>query len=336
VFRRLEAERFSDPHLEGLQAALAGAELAASAEIHKLGKLAGWLGATRSPLFFPIALVVLWGPSFALAIEAWRLRNGSKIAAWLAAMSELEALGSLACHAYENPDDPFPVFVDEAASPVLVGEELGHPLIARASCVSNSIALVEPVRAHVVSGSNMSGKSTFLRTVGINVVLAQAGAPIRGRRLELTPMRVGATLRVQDSLREGASRFWAELVRLRTVSELADAGPTLFLLDEIFHGTNSHDRRIGAEALLRSLIERGALGLLTTHDLALAQAAESLAPRVTNVHFEDDLVDGELHFDYRMREGVVRKSNALALMRSVGLPVSEAPPRASEQESDPE
>jgi DNA mismatch repair ATPase MutS len=128
-------------------------------------------------------------------------------------------------------------------------------------------------------------------------------------------------LRIQDSLHEGRSRFWAELVRLRVISELADRGPLLFLLDEIFHGTNSHDRRIGAEALLRSLIERGAIGLLTTHDLALAQAAESLAPRAANVHFQDELREGELVFDYRMRPGVVERSNALALMRAVGLDV---------------
>src|SRR5690606_11529028 len=146
---------------------------------------------------------------------------------------------------------------------------------------------------HVISGSNMSGKSTFLRTVGSNEVPALAGAPVRAKSLQVSPLQIGAPLRAPASLRDGASRVWAELTRLRTVTELAASGPTLFLLDEIFHGTNSHDRRIGAEALLRSLLERDAIGLLTTHDLALAKAAEALAPAATNVHFEDELRDGE-------------------------------------------
>jgi DNA mismatch repair ATPase MutS len=168
----------------------------------------------------------------------------------------------------------------------------------------------------------MSGKSTLLRTVGINAVLAFAGAPVRAQRLRLSPLVIGATLRIQDSLQEGSSRFYAEISRLSHLMDLTK-GPTplLFLLDEILHGTNSHDRRIGAEALVRGMIERGAIGLVTTHDLALAQVAEALAPRAANVCFEDQFADGKLAFDYRMRPGVVRKSNALALMRSVGLEV---------------
>ncbi|HLT36254.1 MAG TPA: DNA mismatch repair protein MutS [Enhygromyxa sp.] len=321
LFAHIEASRFEDPQLCELQRAFTGADQSsASAAIARLRTLAGWYEAQRNALFVPVALALMWGPNFALAIERWRREHGPRIPAWLDALAELEALASLASHAFENPDDPFPELVDEGP-PVIEGEALGHPLLPRASCVRNDLALIPPVRAHVISGSNMSGKSTFLRTVGCNVVLALAGAPVRARSLAVSPLRIGATLRVQDSLREGASRFWAELTRLRTISELADAEPTLFLLDEIFHGTNSHDRRIGAEALLRSLLERGAIGLLTTHDLALAKAAEALAPAATNVHFEDELRDGQLVFDYRMRPGVVQKSNALELMRSVGLQV---------------
>jgi DNA mismatch repair ATPase MutS len=168
----------------------------------------------------------------------------------------------------------------------------------------------------------MSGKSTLLRSVGVNAVLAQAGAPVCAERLVLSPLRVGASLRVVDSLQEGASHFYAEIRRIRVVVELADSGPALFLLDEIFHGTNSHDRGIGAEAILRALLERGAIGLVTTHDLALARVADALAPRAANVHFQDHLdADGRIAFDYRMRPGVVERSNALALMRAVGLPV---------------
>jgi len=174
----------------------------------------------------------------------------------------------------------------------------------------------------VVSGSNMSGKSTMLRTVGINVVLALAGAPVRARTMTVSPLQVGATLRIQDSLAEGASRFYAEITRLKQLVDLSrEQPPLLFLLDEILAGTNSHDRRIGAEAVVRGLIDRGAIGLVTTHDLALAEVAEALAPRARNVHFEDRMVDGKLEFDYRMRDGVVQHSNAIALMRAVGLEI---------------
>jgi len=168
----------------------------------------------------------------------------------------------------------------------------------------------------------MSGKSTMLRTVGINTVLAQAGATVRAKRLRITPLAVGASIRITDSLQEGVSRFYAEILRIRQVLD-ATAGrlPVLFLIDEFLHGTNSHDRRIGAEALVRGLVKRGAIGLITTHDLALADIAESLGERAANVHFEDHVEDGRIGFDYVMRPGVVRKSNAIELMRSVGLEI---------------
>ncbi|UCE86364.1 MAG: DNA mismatch repair protein MutS, partial [Deltaproteobacteria bacterium] len=165
-------------------------------------------------------------------------------------------------------------------------------------------------------------KSTLLRTVGINAVLAQAGAPVRARRLRMSPLCVGVSIRIQDSLLEGSSRFYAEIKRLRQIVDLADGEqPLLFLLDEILHGTNSHDRRIGAEAVVRGLVDRGALGLVTTHDLALTRITDALGDRARNVHFEDHLEDGEMRFDYALRDGVVAKSNAIALMRAVGLDV---------------
>jgi DNA mismatch repair ATPase MutS len=176
--------------------------------------------------------------------------------------------------------------------------------------------------AIVVSGSNMSGKSTLLRSVGINVVLALAGAPVRAAALNVSPLAIGATLKIEDSLQAGHSRFYAEILRIRDIVELARGElPVLFLLDEILHGTNSHDRRIGAEAIVRALLRLGAIGLVTTHDLALTELAAQLEPSAINMHFEDRLEDGKLVFDYRMRPGVVEHSNALALMRAIGLDV---------------
>jgi DNA mismatch repair ATPase MutS len=171
----------------------------------------------------------------------------------------------------------------------------------------------------------MSGKSTLLRTVGINAVLAMAGAPVRAQGLRLTPLQVGASIRVNDSLQEGSSRFYAEITRLRTLFDLAGRGSggssLLFLLDELLQGTNSNDRRIGAEGIVHALLNRGAIGLVTTHDLALAEIVVSLKAQLSNVHFQEDFQNGRMHFDYKLREGLVTKSNGLALMRSIGLNV---------------
>jgi DNA mismatch repair ATPase MutS len=186
--------------------------------------------------------------------------------------------------------------------------------------VRNDVRLDDTVRLLVVSGSNMSGKSTLLRTAGINAVLALAGAPVRGRSLVLSPLSLGATLRIQDSLQEGRSRFYAEITRIRELVDVAGGPrPLLFLLDELFHGTNSHDRLVGASGVLRSMLDRGAIGLITTHDLALTAIADELAPRATNVHFEDWFEGGDMRFDYQVKPGRVTRSNALALMRAVGL-----------------
>ena len=168
----------------------------------------------------------------------------------------------------------------------------------------------------------MSGKSTLLRAVGMNVVLAMAGAPVRARRLQLTPLQVGASIRVNDSLQEGSSRFYAEITRLRQIFDFAGRDPALlFLLDELLQGTNSNDRRVGAEGIVRALVNRGAIGLVSTHDLALTDIGGSVARQVRNVHFQDELADGRMTFDYKLREGVVTKSNGLELMRSIGLDV---------------
>ena len=324
LLRRLDREPLTAPALVERQRLLAGA----AAAIAALARRVDWLAARESPLFLPVDLLGLWSLHWALAIDRWRRVHGPQISAWLAAFGEIEALLALARRAYEAPADPLPELV-EGPAPVLVADDLRHPLLP--GCVPNSLALGAPLRVLMVSGSNMSGKSTLLRALGVNVVLALAGAPVSAARLRLSPLAVGATLRVEDSLQGHASRFYAELARLRRLMDLARAAdpPLLFLLDEIFHGTNSHDRRIGAEALLRALVDAGAIGLCTTHDLALAEAITDLGERAANVHFEDHLDGGRLAFDYRMRPGVVRRSNALALMRALGLlPAEGAAPGA--------
>ena len=320
VLGRLEAERFAAARLTALRAELDVEGHPPSHRIARLNALMTLVDSRHHLLVRLIGPLLLWDLHLAYAIERWRRTSGPAVRRWLVAVGEMEALSSLAGYHYEHPDDVFPDFGEGA--PCFDGDGLGHPLLPEAVTVRNDVCLAGELRMLIVSGSNMSGKSTLLRTVGVNAVLAQAGAPVRARRLRLTPVQIGASIRIQDSLQAGVSRFYAEITRLGLIMRRAgETPPVLFLIDEFLHGTNSHDRRIGAEAIIRGLVDRGAIGLVTTHDLALAGVADALGARGANVHFEDVLEDGRMRFDYRMRPGVVQKSNALALMRSVGLDV---------------
>jgi DNA mismatch repair ATPase MutS len=256
-----------------------------------------------------------------MAIEAWRIQYGPHISDWIAAVGEFEALGSLAAFAYERPDAVFPQLLD-TAQPTYQATAIAHPLIAAKEAVANDVALGGETPLWIISGSNMSGKSTLLRAVGTSVVMAWAGAPVVARELKLSRLRIGASLRANDSLADHRSRFYAEIRKLKDIVDAAGAKQqVLFLLDELLSGTNSHDRRIGAEALIKGLLERGAIGLATTHDLALAEIAEGLGGRAKNVHFEDQFESGKIAWDYHLRPGVVTRGNALELMRAVGLEV---------------
>jgi hypothetical protein len=320
LLARFESEAMAAPHLQSLKARLETSGRPPSDEIERLRRLVDLMEARHNQLFAPIGGLLLWGSQIAFALERWRARCGRALATWIDAAAELEALCSLAGYAYEHPGDAWPEIVD--APPQFEGVALGHPLLPSATCVRNDLALRETPRVLMMSGSNMSGKSTMLRTVGCNLVLALAGAPVRADSLRVSPLQLAASIRISDSLQTGTSHFYAEIKRLRQVVELADGErPVLFLLDEVLHGTNSHDRTIGAGAVVRGLIEKRALGLVTTHDLALAKLSEELAPALENVHFQDQIIDGEMHFDYRLQPGIVTRSNALELMRSVGLEV---------------
>jgi hypothetical protein len=317
---RLEQETFTSPRLVQLSAALRRDGEPASKQIERLRRLVALLDSARNQFFAPFAALMLWTYHVAYAIERWRANAGQSIVDWIDAVGELEALSSLASFAFEHPSFVTPEIVDGEAR--FEAMAIGHPLIDADRRVTNDVSLGGELRLLIISGSNMSGKSTMLRTIGINTVLALAGAPVCASSLRVAPMSVGASIRIHDSLQEGASRFYAEILRIRQVLELASSGtPLLFLLDEILHGTNSHDRRVGAEAIVRGLVERGAIGCVSTHDLTLAEVADALAPRAANVHFEDQFEEGKMRFDYRMRPGVVMRSNALALMRTIGIEV---------------
>lgn len=322
LLHRIEAEKFESPMPQQLQARLLTHGLPPSVCIGRLDTLTD-LDDSRHNWFVRIFdIPLLYSMQIAFALERWRRTYGSGIEAWLDVVGEIETLASIAAYAYEHPQDPFPEFAPPESEICFHGDALGHPLLPADKCVRNDVRLGGNSQVLLVSGSNMSGKSTYLRVVGINAVLAMMGAPVRATHLRLSRIAVGASMRVSDSLQKGISHFYAEIKRLRQVVDLSSTQPSLFLLDEVLQGTNSHDRRVGTEGVLRTLVGNGAIGLVTTHDLALTSLEQVFPAHVRNVHFQERFEDDRLSFDYCLRPGVVTTSNGIELMKSIGLDVS--------------
>ncbi len=316
----IEKEPFLAEELSEAKATLLTGRSSASVALGQLAGLVLWSEARSNYIVRILDGPLLYSLQLALALQSWKHRYGSQLGPWLDILGRCETLLSLAGYSYEHPADRFPSFSEGAATFVATG--LGHPLLPEAQCVRNDVSLGGSTQLLLVSGSNMSGKSTLLRSVGINAVLAFAGAPVRAYTLSLSPLTVAASIQVSDSLQAGRSRFYAEILRLRAITEAARTqGNVLFLIDEVLAGTNSSDRLAGAHGLVNDLLRQGAIGLLSTHDLALTAVASDSAQAVRNVHFEDEVVDEKLHFTYRLQEGVVTRSNGLALMRLIGLDV---------------
>ena len=323
LLARLEAERFRAPRLVALRAALETGGEAPSRKVRRLTRLMDYVDSRRNAFAPLFGFFLLWDVHLARAVERWRLACGPALGAWLDTAGEMEALASFAAYRFECPGHVWPELTEGPAQ--FVAAALAHPLLP-AGAVANDVRLGDGPQVLVLSGSNMSGKSTLLRAIGTTAALAQAGAPVRAGRLRMSPLAAGASVRIVDSLQGGSSRFHAEITRLHAILEQSSAGgggtlPVLFLIDECLHGTNSHDRLVGARAIVTGLVDRGAIGVVTTHDLALTHIAEALGRRAANVHFRDHLVAGRLRFDYTLRPGVVTDGNALALMREVGFDV---------------
>lgn len=316
VLGRLRSERLTSPRLARVEAALAQAGPA----LRSLELLAGWAEARENGLFrLLVGPLVMYDLNLWTAMERWRRAHGASVAGWLDALAEALALAGLATHAFDNPEHAFPELAE--GPPRLEAEGLAHPLLPRSKRVANDVTLDGPGKALLITGSNMSGKSTLLRSMGVAVVMAQAGAPVAARRLSLTPLRVRTSIRISDSLSSGYSHFYAELLALKRVVDEASEGPVFFLLDEILHGTNSHERQAGAVAVAVHLLRQGALGAITTHDLGLTELVDRLPGQVRLVHFQEQHQGDQMTFDYRLRDGLLRSGNALALMRQLGLPV---------------
>ncbi len=308
-----------------------------SESMKSLGKRVGWFELRHNGLVHPFAnSLLLWDIHCTLALETWQKVSGKQSRAWLVALGEVEALCSLAALAHDEPSFVFPDFTTEAAFEV---EALGHPLIHAAQRVHNDVSLPKGGTALLVTGSNMSGKSTLLRAMGLATVMALAGAPVCASRLRTGRFAVRTSIRVSDSLEAGVSHFYAEVAKLKAVMTATEGDlPVLFLLDEILHGTNSRERQIGARWVLGELLERGATGAISTHDMELCRLPPRLMEKVTLVHFRENVKDGKMTFDFRIRSGPVTSGNALRLMQLVGLDVpleTEQDPQVSPGRSSP-
>jgi len=319
LFVRFEGLVFQCALLKSLQLELAASSGHPSKQIRRL-RIWGWLLHLRRFEYFAVLVSpFLWGTNLAILTERWRQRNREGLGRWLEALGQFEALLCLARYCYENPDHTFAVIKTDSPA-VFEAEGLGHPLLDRRTCVRCDVQLgAQGTQLLFVSGSNMSGKSTLLRSVGLNSVLAMAGAPVRAARLQISPLQIGCSIAVHDSLLQAKSRFHAEVERLTLILALARTNKLLFLLDEVLGGTNSADRLFGARALVQQLIASGAVGIVTTHDLGLTEVAKDLDGRASNVHFEEHYEDGLMRFDYRMRPGVLSRTNGINVMAALGL-----------------
>jgi hypothetical protein len=323
--------RFTSPMLRELQQQLREGATGAEHAMRSLGRLADSADLRHSGLQYAIVQgLALWDFHVLDLLERWRVRVGSRVPVWFSAIAQMESLAALAMLSHDNPDWRFPRVATDGEGCVR-GRALGHPLLPAGGRVANDVVVGPPGTLLFVTGSNMSGKSTLVRALGLNVVLAQAGAAACAEELVVPPVLLHTSMRVQDSLERGVSLFMAEVERLRRIIEAAReaserGGRVLYLLDEVLHGTNSAERTIAARGVLRRLVELGAIGAVTSHDLQLAEAPR-LRELAIAVHFREDVVETpagpRMHFDYRLRPGIATTRNALRLMAEMGLPVHE-------------
>jgi hypothetical protein len=319
----MQSTAFDSPKLKDLQRA----SLKPTGAVKLLKRLESHLTIVEQrnkEWYFVLSLFLAAGTQTAVSIAVWKRNHSASLRSWLAAWSEFEALNAIATYAFEHPveegRDAWPELLPPLSGPLYEAHGLGHPLLANA--VTNDISLGPATgpasRFYLVSGSNMSGKSTLLRSIGINAVLAYAGAPARAQSLRLTPLSLGASLALTDSLAEGRSKFLAEVERLAAIILASAAAPTLFLVDEIFSGTNSEDRRAAASAVLHKLLDNAAIGALSTHDLALTDLATP-ATHGLNVHMASPNPEDPLAFDYKLKPGINTASSARAILHLIGI-----------------
>jgi hypothetical protein len=330
VFAGQAGRAFASPKLSGLAAELTAEGISAAAALDLLHRRVVLADVRHSGLLHkPLQLLFLWDFHTLALLERWQRDFGSRARRWLAVLGELESLAALAGLAHDNPEWGFPAVTPQEV-PKIEAKALGHPLLSASARVANDVTLGPPGTFLLVTGSNMSGKSTLLRSIGLNVVLAQAGSPVAATSLSLPPLALATSILIEDSLEDGVSFFMAELLRIRKVVDAAsravgEGRTLLYLLDEILRGTNTRERQVAVRRVLSHLLAEGALGAISTHDLELAEIPE-LAVASQPVHFRESFAPGAeregkpvMTFDYQLRPGVATTANALKLLDLVGL-----------------
>lgn len=317
----LESLPVSARLLDAMKARVSEGGVVPSASMNRFRRAVGWYDLRHNGLIHPLVnAFTCWDVHCTVRLEKWQLESGKRVRNWFATLGELEALSSFAGLAHDQPDFAFPEIEESGAC--FEADSLGHPLIDDPNRVTNSVSLPSGGRALLITGSNMSGKSTLLRSMGLSAVMAYAGAPVAAKTLRLARMSVGTSIRVSDSLESGVSHFYAEVRKLKAVVDATNGPlPVLFLLDEILHGTNSRERQIGARWIIAELLSRGACGAVSTHDMELCRLPDDLMTRVTQVHFRESVQNDQMTFDYKLREGPVTAGNALRVMQLAGLSV---------------
>lgn len=317
-----ETQEFQSDYLNQLQESLKDEKgNGAQMQIYQLERITDRLGVRHSQLYLIINILFLWDYRCLIAVEKWRINSGSYLEKWINVLAELEALASLALIAYDHPDWAIPQLYDD--QPRLFVSQAGHPLLPE-DRICNDIGTMREGQVYLITGSNMSGKSTLLRTAGINLVLAYAGAPVCAKEFHCSIFSIYTSMRIRDDLRSNISSFYAELLRIKKMIDAAKRDESVFfLLDEIFRGTNSRDRHAGARVLVSQLSDEGAVGLVSTHDVELGNLADE-NNKIKNFHFREEYVKGQLQFDYKLRPGISNTRNAVYLMKMAGITVPES------------
>ena len=315
----IEEREFRSSWLRRLQGSVKTGSAKAQVQIKELKEILNRFDMRGNILVFIfLNSFLLWDARQMIALNRWRRRNRQQIGQWFFLIAEMEVLHSLATLRFNQPTWSWPAFSREHFT--FAGEGIGHPLIPEGRRVTNSLGVSGTAKVSLITGSNMAGKSTFLRSLGVNVLLAQMGAPVCAQRLEVSPVRLMTSMRIADNLAENTSTFYAELKKLKTIIEaIRRREPVWVLLDEVLRGTNSMDRHIGLKALIRQIINHGAVAVIATHDVEVAALADDLPGAIDNYHFDVQVEGEELYFDYKLKEGVCTSLNASILMKKIGI-----------------
>jgi DNA mismatch repair ATPase MutS len=315
----IETVSFHSGLLQKLQQLLKPGNRSSTAAIRQLNKILERFDVRLNPMvFIPLNIFVFWDLQQAFALEKWKSANKANLTVWFSVLGQIECISTLSAIAFNHPEWSFPALSSEPGTLTAAG--MGHPLIESSKRVTNSFSTHGVNQLALITGSNMAGKSTFLRSIGINVVLAMMGAPVCAQSFSVHRMKIMSSMRIADNLEENTSTFYAELKKLKDIIEAVNRSePVYILLDEILRGTNSLDRHTGSKALIRQLIHHKAVGMIATHDIELAKLAEEFAQNIHNYYFDVQVEHDELYFDYRLKEGICQSMNASILMKKIGI-----------------